>query len=60
MIRGCSLSVPHAVQRSIAHTAYHTGQIAQTARAVTGDSWQTLTIPRGQSEEYNRKQWGQD
>lgn len=58
-IRGERLSVPQAALRSITHCAYHVGQIVQTARVLAGDRWQTLTIPRGQSEEYNRKRWGQ-
>ena len=58
-IRGASLTVPAAVQRSITHTAYHVGQIVQTARAAAGDDWRTLTIPRGESEAYNRARWGQ-
>lgn len=57
-IRGCDLTVPEAILRSICHCSYHIGQIVQTARVAAGDSWQTLTIPRGQSEEYNRARWG--
>ncbi|MHB2021297.1 MAG: DUF1572 family protein [Candidatus Xenobia bacterium] len=45
-IRGESLSVPLAIQRSLAHTAYHVGQIVQLARHLAGDSWETLTLPR--------------
>lgn len=57
-IRGCALSVPHAIARSISHCSYHIGQIVQTARILVGDDWQTLTIPRGASEQYNRERWG--
>lgn len=57
-IRGHKLSVPLAIMRSLAHCAYHVGQIVQTARAVAGDDWRTLTVPRGGSEEYNSKGWG--
>ncbi|QDT70286.1 DinB superfamily protein [Planctomycetes bacterium MalM25] len=56
-IRGCPHPVPLAIQRSITHTSYHLGQIVQTARAVVGEGWRTLTIPRGKSEEYNRETW---
>lgn len=58
VIRGAPLTLPHAVQRSLTHTAYHVGQIVQTARAVAGDRWRTLTIPRGKSAEYNQARWG--
>lgn len=57
-IRGAQLSVPAAILRSICHCSYHIGQIVQTARVVAGDDWRTLTIPRGDSERYNRERWG--
>ncbi len=57
-IRGESHSVPLAIQRSITHTAYHVGQIVQVARIQAGDEWNTLTIPRGKSEEFNKAHWG--
>jgi hypothetical protein len=58
LIRGEVHSVPLALQRSLGHTCYHIGQIVQVARVHAGESWQTLTIPRGGSEQFNRKNWG--
>jgi hypothetical protein len=58
-IRGEPHSVPLALERSLGHSCYHIGQIVQVARIHAGDRWQTLTIPRGQSEEFNKKHWGQ-
>jgi hypothetical protein len=57
-IRGAKLTVPEAIMRSICHCSYHIGQIVQTARIVAGDDWRTLTIPRGESDAYNRERWG--
>lgn len=57
-VRGEPLTVPQAALRSVTHCAYHVGQIVQTARIVAGDRWQTITIPRGGSEAYNRERWG--
>ncbi|MEO1495981.1 MAG: DUF1572 family protein [Planctomycetota bacterium] len=57
-IRGEPIRVPQAILRSITHCAYHVGQIVQTARAVAGDDWQTLTIARGGSADYNAERWG--
>jgi hypothetical protein len=37
----------------------HVGQIVQVARIHAGEKWNTLTIPRGASEEYNKAHWGQ-
>jgi uncharacterized damage-inducible protein DinB len=53
-IRGQSLTIHEALTRSLSHTAYHVGQIVILARIVLGENWQTLTIPRGQSAEYNQ------
>jgi hypothetical protein len=58
-IRGEPHSVPLALARSLGHTCYHVGQIVQVARIHAGEKWNTLTIPRGASEEYNKAHWGQ-
>lgn len=58
-IRGEPHSVPLAMCRSLAHTCYHIGQIVQIARIQAGDNWQTLTIPKGGSAQFNQLQWGQ-
>jgi hypothetical protein len=58
-IRGEPHSVPLALQRSLGHTCYHIGQIVQAARIHAGDNWNTLTIPRGASEHFNKAHWGQ-
>jgi len=57
-IRGVDHSVPMAMNRSNAHTAYHVGQIVMIARIHCGDDWKTLTIDRGKSEQYNAQNWG--
>jgi hypothetical protein len=59
LIRGEPHAVPLAIERSLGHTCYHIGQIVQLARIQAGDKWKTLTIPRGASEQYNSKNWGQ-
>ncbi len=57
-IRGESHSVPLAIQRSLAHCAYHVGQIVLIARILAGDHWSTITIPRGASANFNQNVWG--
>ncbi len=37
---------------------YHVGQIILIARILAGDDWETITIPRGKSAEYNEQVWG--
>jgi len=51
-IRKQPLTVVEALLRSIAHVAYHTGQIVLLARTFVGDAWQSLSIPRGGSADY--------
>jgi len=58
-IRGEVHSVPLALERSLGHTCYHIGQIVQVARIHAGEKWNTLTIARGQSEQFNKKHWHQ-
>jgi hypothetical protein len=51
-------SVPLAIERSLGHTCYHIGQIVQVARIHAGEQWNTLTIPRGGSEQFNKANRG--
>jgi hypothetical protein len=53
-IRGQKCTVLEALHRSLAHTTGHAAQIIYLAKSLRGDSWQTLTIPRGQSAAFNR------
>lgn len=52
-IRRQPLTVSAALCRSLAHVAYHVGQIVQLARMTADKPWQSLSIPRGQSAAYN-------
>lgn len=52
-IRGLPLTVGDALSRSVAHVAYHVGQIVLLARIGKGDQWQWISIPRGESASYN-------
>jgi len=47
-------SVLQAINRQIAHSALHMGQIIFLAKHWKGDEWKTLSVPRGQSEAFNR------
>lgn len=58
-IRAEPHSVPLAMSRSLAHTAYHVGQIILIARILAEGEWKTITIPRGDSGQFNQRVWGQ-
>ncbi len=46
-------SVMQAINRQIAHYAMHTGQIIMLAKHFQGERWQSLSIPRKRSAEFN-------
>ena len=54
-IRGEPLTVLQAANRQFAHYSYHVGQIVYVAKHFCGESWKTLSIPRGGSAEFNRR-----
>jgi hypothetical protein len=48
-------TVMQAVGRQLAHYAYHIGQIVFLAKHFRSQEWKSLSIPRGKSEEFNKK-----
>ena len=54
-IRGEPHSVMQAINRQIAHYAYHCGQIVFLAKHFQAKQWKSLSVPRGQSEVFNGK-----
>ena len=51
-IRGQQHTVIDAIERQMAHYALHVGQIVYVGKQIKGDAWTTLSIPRGQSQEF--------
>ncbi|HEY3703967.1 MAG TPA: DinB family protein [Terracidiphilus sp.] len=54
-IRGEAHSVMQAINRQVAHYAHHIGQIVLLAKHFAAEEWESLTIPRRQSAEFNRR-----
>ena len=54
-IRGEAHSVMQAIARQTVHYSLHIGQIILLAKHFANANWQSLSVPRGQSEEYNRR-----
>ena len=52
LIRTEAHSVMQAVNRNLAHTVYHVGQIVFLAKHFAAGNWTTLTIPRGGSANF--------
>ncbi|GGE07757.1 hypothetical protein GCM10011571_06240 [Marinithermofilum abyssi] len=51
-IRNEPHTVIQAVQRQLAHYAFHVGQMVVLARQIKGATWKTLSIPREGSEAF--------
>ena len=52
-IRGEDHTVVKAINRALAHAAYHVGQIVLLAKHFRSSDWQTLSIPRNKSAQFN-------
>jgi Protein of unknown function (DUF1572) len=57
-IRGERHTVVKAINRQLTHYAYHVGQIVFLAKHFAGERWESLSIPRGKSEEFNAQRAG--
>ena len=53
-IRQEGLTVIDAINRQLAHYPYHTGQIVYIGRIVKDQAWKNLSIPKGDSQQYNQ------
>jgi len=53
MVRGEEHTVVQAINRQLAHYAYHVGQIVFLAKHFKSNDWQSLSVPRNRSAEFN-------
>jgi hypothetical protein len=58
LIRAEPHTVVRALDRALSHAAYHVGQIVFLAKHLASDRWQTLSVPRGGSKEFNERMFG--
>ena len=59
-IRNQGHTVLEAVNRQMCHYAYHVGQIVHMGKDFKQGQWQSLSIPKGQSKEYNAQKFAQE
>jgi hypothetical protein len=52
-IRGEDHTVVQAINRQLAHYAYHTGQIVYLAKHFKSSTWQSLSVPKNKSAKFN-------
>ena len=48
-------SVMQAINRQVGHYAHHVGQIVFLAKHFAGANWQTLSVPKKKSDDFNRR-----
>ncbi len=53
-------SLLEALNRQLAHYAYHVGQIVYVAKSLLGNDWESLSIARGASERFNAEKFSQE
>lgn len=52
-IRTKPLTVIEAIHRQLTHYAYHVGQIVMLGKIIKAGNWQSLSIAKGGSQDYN-------
>jgi len=56
-IRNEAHTVMEALNRQLAHYAYHVGQIIFAAKLLKRKEWVSLSVPKNKSKEYNEKKF---
>ena len=54
-IRSEDHTVIEAINRQLTHYGYHVGQIVYMAKYLAKSGWNSLSVPKGKSEEFNKK-----
>jgi hypothetical protein len=57
-IRNEALTVSDAIIRQLCHYSYHCGQIVYKCRQMSGGKWQSLSIPKKESDAFNSNKFG--
>lgn len=59
-IRNEGHTVMEAINRQLAHYPYHIGQIVYVAKMIKSSDWESLSIPRNKSKDYNAGKFSQE
>lgn len=59
-IRNQGHSVSEAILRQLAHYSYHVGQMVYIGKIYANKNWQSLSIPKGHSNNYNAEKFSQE
>jgi len=56
-IRNMGHTITEAIHRQLAHYSYHIGQIVFLGKLVKDAEWNSLSIPKNKSKEYNKEKF---
>lgn len=59
-IRNQGHTVMEAVNRQLSHYPYHVGQMVFIGKMILGESWTSLSIPKGNSAKYNADKFAKE
>jgi hypothetical protein len=59
-IRNEGHTVTEAINRQVAHYAYHVGQIVFIGKMIKDKDWESLSIPRGRSQQFNADKFSKE
>lgn len=59
-IRNEGHTVLEVIQRQLTHYATHVGQIMAIAKWIVGDRWKSLTIPKGETNQFNAEKFSRE
>lgn len=56
-IRNMGHSISEAINRQMAHYPYHIGQIVFIGKTIQNKNWNSLSLPKGKSKDYNKEKF---
>jgi hypothetical protein len=59
-IRNEGHTVMEAINRQLAHYPYHIGQMVHIAKELKGENWESLSIPKNKSKEFNAEKFSKE
>jgi hypothetical protein len=59
-IRNQGHTLQEAILRQLAHYPYHIGQLVFVGKMIVGEGWASLSIPKGNSQQFNDAKFSQE
>ncbi len=59
-IRNQGHTITDAINRQLCHYAYHVGQIVFIGKMLSNEKWRSLSIPRGNTDNYNAEKFAKE